>query len=134
MGWCRHQLVIQADEKLTAQERRMADATRTLAGQLAAGQKVPLHLTIHNPNSSEVETMDFSGNSAPEVSPLPEGYMQPDLLTKRCSTCQGTRPSSRQSFNHEFGHGLACARHDLPFTMYEPSSCNSCAMVAVPPR
>lgn len=66
-GWCRHQLVIKADEKLTAQEKKMAEATRSLAGQLAAGQQVPLHLTIHNRDSSEVETMDFSGAPTPEV-------------------------------------------------------------------
>ncbi|KAK9862415.1 hypothetical protein WJX84_010278 [Apatococcus fuscideae] len=62
----RHQLVIKADEKLTAQEQRMAEATRSLASQLAAGQQVPLHLTIHNPNSTEVETMNFSSTSASE--------------------------------------------------------------------
>ena len=59
--------MIKADDKLTAQEQRMADATKSLASQLAAGQPVPLHLTISNPNSTEVETMDFNSTGTTKV-------------------------------------------------------------------
>ncbi len=66
--WCRHQLVIQADEQLTAQEQQIANATKSLASKMAAGKKVPLQLTIQNANGQEVENVSFdetvSGSNA----------------------------------------------------------------------
>ncbi|KAK9867039.1 hypothetical protein WJX84_010092 [Apatococcus fuscideae] len=88
----RHQLVIKADDKLTAQEQRMADATKSLASQLAAGQPVPLHLTISNPNSTEVETMDFNSTGTTKDGKDPIEQMTEQVIAAMQRHAKGQDP------------------------------------------